>query len=435
MKSYRENDSYTNVQKNATIEKTFNECEKAYKKFKSLKIAVCAIAKNENLYIREWVEWYKNLGVDKIFIYDNNELDGEHFEDVINDYIKSEFVQIINVRGAEKGLVYNNDVNLQASCYIECFNTHRCEFDWIAFFDIDEFLSIKTGITIKEFLQTNEFKDTTTILVPWLMYTDNNLLYYENKHVTERFTEPIFNINVGTKSITRTANEYNGQFDTYDCLIHTFIPNDKSIVRFVDGVKVNFDYKVKNLWKGYKTTKNTKIVLNHYRTKTASEYIKRHLGRHWGTALSVSKNIRTIDKCMEEFFKYNKRTKEKIDIFNNFNNIKNITNDRIIITLTTYPKRDMYVYNVLKNLVENQTIKPTKIYLYLAEEEYDKNALPESIKKCVNENLCEIKYTYNTYCHKRHEVFNEEYDSYVMVIDDDMLYPKTYIEELYNYSK
>ena len=48
-----------------------------------LNIALCAIAKNENLYIREWVEHYKNIGVSKIFLYDNNDIDGERFEEVI----------------------------------------------------------------------------------------------------------------------------------------------------------------------------------------------------------------------------------------------------------------------------------------------------------------------------------------------------------------
>jgi hypothetical protein len=42
----------------------------------------------KNKYIREFVEHYKNYGVDKIFLYDNNELNGERFEEVINDYIE-----------------------------------------------------------------------------------------------------------------------------------------------------------------------------------------------------------------------------------------------------------------------------------------------------------------------------------------------------------
>ncbi len=38
----------------------------------------------ENHYIREWIEYYLNLGVDKIFLYDNNDINGEKFEDEIN---------------------------------------------------------------------------------------------------------------------------------------------------------------------------------------------------------------------------------------------------------------------------------------------------------------------------------------------------------------
>lgn len=44
-----------------------------------MKVCVCCIAKMENLYIKEYVEYYYNLGVDKIVLYDNNEIDGEHF--------------------------------------------------------------------------------------------------------------------------------------------------------------------------------------------------------------------------------------------------------------------------------------------------------------------------------------------------------------------
>ena len=61
-----------------------------------MKIALCAIAKNENLYIREWVEYYMKLGFSNIILYDNNNINGECFEEVINDYIESGFVKIIS---------------------------------------------------------------------------------------------------------------------------------------------------------------------------------------------------------------------------------------------------------------------------------------------------------------------------------------------------
>jgi hypothetical protein len=37
-------------------------------KLKPKNVALCVIAKNENLYIKEFVEYYKNLGIKKIFL-------------------------------------------------------------------------------------------------------------------------------------------------------------------------------------------------------------------------------------------------------------------------------------------------------------------------------------------------------------------------------
>ena len=61
------------------------------------KVCICTLGKNENLYSREFVEHYKKYGVDKIFIYDNNDIDGEKFENFLSDYINKGFVEIINI--------------------------------------------------------------------------------------------------------------------------------------------------------------------------------------------------------------------------------------------------------------------------------------------------------------------------------------------------
>ena len=66
---------------------------------KEIKVCLCAIGKNENKYAREFVEHYKNYGVDKIFIYDNNDIDGERFNNILYDYIILKKVEIINFRG------------------------------------------------------------------------------------------------------------------------------------------------------------------------------------------------------------------------------------------------------------------------------------------------------------------------------------------------
>ena len=39
-------------------------------------LAVCAIAKNEGHYFKEWIEWHRSQGVERFYIYDNESTDG-----------------------------------------------------------------------------------------------------------------------------------------------------------------------------------------------------------------------------------------------------------------------------------------------------------------------------------------------------------------------
>ena len=64
-----------------------------------LSVCLCIIAKKENLYAKKFVNHYKKLGYNHIYIYDNNNINDEKFEDVIQDEINSGFVTIINFRG------------------------------------------------------------------------------------------------------------------------------------------------------------------------------------------------------------------------------------------------------------------------------------------------------------------------------------------------
>ena len=71
-------------------------------KKQNVKICLCEIVKNENRYLREFIEYYKKLGYNKIILYDNNEKNGENLKEVIKDYILKNFVQIFDFRGRKK---------------------------------------------------------------------------------------------------------------------------------------------------------------------------------------------------------------------------------------------------------------------------------------------------------------------------------------------
>ena len=156
------------------------------------------ICKLENLYIQEFMDYYKKLGYNHIFIYDNNEINGERFEDVIQNEIDKRFVSIINYRGDKE--------KPQFRAFIDCYEKNNKNYDWLSFFDIDEYLVLKPkNIKIQQYLNNVRFKYCQNVKFNWMIYTDNDKLHYENKSVQERFTKPLLNIsvNIHVKSTVR----------------------------------------------------------------------------------------------------------------------------------------------------------------------------------------------------------------------------------------
>ena len=143
-----------------------------------IKVCICTIGKGENLYIIEFVEHYLHYGVDKIFLYDNNELNGERFNNILNDYIKIGLIEIVNFRGVKKP---------QLKSYKNCFKKNYKKYDWLIFYDIDEFLFLKNYKNIKLFLKEKRFIKCQSIQLNWIFHTDNNLLYYDNRSLIKRF--------------------------------------------------------------------------------------------------------------------------------------------------------------------------------------------------------------------------------------------------------
>ncbi len=103
-------------------------------------LSLCLIIKDENPYLKEWLDYHILLGIDHFWIYDN-----ESQEPVVNaipEYIKKGWVTVNPIRG--KGM--------QLYAYDHCIQTYGYLTKWIGFIDTDEFLVPKTTKTIPEFL-------------------------------------------------------------------------------------------------------------------------------------------------------------------------------------------------------------------------------------------------------------------------------------------
>ena len=264
-------------------------------------IALCCIAKMENKYIRFFVEYYKNLQFDKIFIYDNNDLDGEHFESVIGDYIDSKFVEVINFRGKKVA---------QLSAYQDCYNRYNDRYSWIAFFDCDEFLTFSDdSINVHSFLGQLKFLPYQLLHINWKVYGDNDFLDDDGRSVVDRFLEPVtpydFKSDVygvpennhvksilrgGLPSFSWNATPHTPSSTCYFCCNPTGASVD------ANSPFQKFDFSI--------------AYIRHYSTKTIGEWIKNKMKRGFPDRSEDNwKNILNLDF----FFRFNKKTKEKIE--------------------------------------------------------------------------------------------------------------------------
>ena len=126
------------------------------------------------------MSYYKSKGITKIFIYDNNDKNGEKFDIVLKDFIDEGFVEIIDIRGVEAP-----QIEATEDCRIQNFK----KFDWLIFYDMDEFIFLRNHSNIIDFLNQKKFRKCQRIQLNWIFHTDNNLLYYDNRTLKDRFPE------------------------------------------------------------------------------------------------------------------------------------------------------------------------------------------------------------------------------------------------------
>lgn len=105
---------------------------------------------------------------------------------------------------------------------------------------------------------------------------------------------------------------------------------------------------------------------------------------------------------------------------------------KLIFTLTSFPDRIDSVQYTLRTLFM-QSMKPDRVILWLAKDEFKNFEFPESICEFQKVGL-EIRYCDNLFGHKRYYklIAEQKSDECIMMFDDDILFPKYMVERLYD---
>ena len=202
----------------------------------NIKIALVCIAKNEDNYIEEWINYHLKLGFDKVFIYENN------WRCVINN---DKIVKIPFDGQAKQYAAYNHFMN-----------TYNNEYDWAAFFDVDEFLVLHKHQNVKEFV--NEYGTKSSIAINWVLFGDNNIKEINNNYnILSRFTMRANSVNLHIKVISKVSSDIK------------FILPHNTIKEWIDTCG--------NIGKGpFNKNCNINVAqINHYFCKTYEEFVQK----------------------------------------------------------------------------------------------------------------------------------------------------------------
>jgi hypothetical protein len=127
-------------------------------------ITICSIIKNEADYLKDWIEFHQNIGVEKFILYNDHSTD--HFMDILSPFISSKTVSLIDHKdttGARQMTSYAH--------YVAHFDKDSV---WSAYIDVDEFL-YPTNDSLPQTLKNKDIQKA--IAINWVCFFSKDLQY------------------------------------------------------------------------------------------------------------------------------------------------------------------------------------------------------------------------------------------------------------------
>ena len=184
--------------------------------------------------------------------------------------------------------------------YTECYIINKDFYDWFIMVDMDEFLVIVNN-TLKDYLSSSIFNVCDFIRIHWKIATDNDLIYYDNRTLFERFTKKLIK-STFTKSVIK------GHIPNLTYGVHHI---RKSPIRNISCINTGHILKKKEYNRdGVGRINTEKAYIIHFYYKSTEEFIKKYKRGYGDWVADKELNLK---RKVRDYFKDNKRTKEKIE--------------------------------------------------------------------------------------------------------------------------
>ena len=236
-------------------------------------LSLTAIVKKEHHYIKEWLAYYKSIGVEKFYIFNNNKPDKTKEE-----ILKLPFQKDIVILDFD-----NNTRQKQQVAYKTSISKYGKKTEWMIFCDVDEFFMFNSKTDLKEFLY--DYRKHSALVVPWLLYGSNNYIKRpEPVKGTICLSSYLYrkkNISSHVKSIVKPADIIK-YIDP-----HVWKTTKHSVTENAEFIDVSKGGNIKG--DDYKKLTTNKLRINHYITRSLQDFLEK-LQRGGGSGRIIDPN-------------------------------------------------------------------------------------------------------------------------------------------------
>ena len=149
-----------------------------------VRIIACVVVRREGQYIREWIDYHLAMGFDELYVFDNNM--GLDDLESIAEIAKLDHVTVIDKRDVNSSF----NVVKQRAFYNDCYEFMGSS-DWGLFIDADEFLTLRPGLTVSDFLNEANKIGCQSIKMNWMYFGSNGRKFRTNGTLIQRFPVPL----------------------------------------------------------------------------------------------------------------------------------------------------------------------------------------------------------------------------------------------------
>lgn len=167
---------------------------------------IVATARNEGIYLLEWVAYHRALGFDEIVIYSNNNTDQ-------SDVLLSALADAGKIIWYDNILHPSRVAQNKAYSHALTMMPDILDFEWSAFIDIDKFIHVDPAkfSGLGDFLDWHAACDTDAIALNWVYFGSSGARHWADAPITHRLTTRQTTPNAHIKTIFKPRNVISSQ--------------------------------------------------------------------------------------------------------------------------------------------------------------------------------------------------------------------------------